>query len=67
MGERDVELSAISSMRQRPTRLPYSRHDQLRWSGIGSGLPRVGTFEAVAEGLDIEATQRASRLPPGQE
>src|SRR5207302_7875855 len=62
--------SNTSSMRQNPTRLPYSCHAQFGMSGIGDPpAGGVSTVRGIASrgfhSSMLTMTQTASRAPPG--
>jgi hypothetical protein len=62
--------SKTSSMRQNPTRLPYSCQAQLGMSGIGEppagGVSTVrGMALLMSHSSTLTMTQTASRAPPG--
>ena len=62
--------SNISSMRQKPTRLPYSCQAQFGMSGIGAppagGVSTVrGIVSLMSHSSTLTMTQTASRAPSG--
>lgn len=62
--------SIASSMRQKPTRLPYSCQAQFGMSGMGEPpAGSVSTVRGIVSSMfhssTLTMTQTASRLPPG--